>query len=136
VGVIACGRYFPSDQRLTLVVADFGIGIPDNVRAFLKNPTMRDSQTLSWAFTSGTTTRPTANVPRGLGLDLLKSFVRLNGGRLRLWSGRGYALVNREGEQFDDRQPSFPGTLVSISLVCDQKRYILASEAKRTFFSK
>jgi hypothetical protein len=135
IGVMACGRHYQSKRLISLSVADFGIGIPDNVRGFLKRPLLSDAEAMEWAFRRGTTTRP-LSAPRGMGLDLLKEFVRVNAGRLEVLSGSGYARVSASGEVFEAADVAFPGTMVSIHLACDGARYVLASEtSQKTLFS-
>lgn len=135
VGIMACGHHYQTKRLISLSVADFGIGIPDNVREFLHRPYMSDTEAMEWAFRRGTTTRP-ISAPRGMGLDLLKEFVRVNAGRLEVLSGNGYARVGASGEVFELSEVSFPGTMVSIHLACDGARYVLASEtSQKTLFS-
>jgi len=46
---------------------------------------------LKWAFECGNSTC-TGDVSRGLGLNLLKEFVRLNQGKLEIYNNDGYAI--------------------------------------------
>lgn len=128
VGVMSCGQHYPRLQRLKLTVVDYGVGIPANVRAFLGRPDMTAAQALHWALQPGTTTKP-REISRGLGLDLLKTFVRTNKGQLEIFSGGGYAVISEYVEHSVERSPVFEGTLVNITLRCDEAYYRLASEA-------
>jgi hypothetical protein len=83
---------------------------------------------LKWAFQPGTTTNPNG-VGRGLGLDLLKEFVKINKGRFEVFSHDGYVLIDETQEAYWNRQTFFEGTLVNITLRCDESYYRLASEA-------
>jgi hypothetical protein len=67
---------------------------------------------------------------RGMGLDLLKEFVKVNQGELEVYSHEGYALIRAGQERFLDRPTFFEGTVVSITFKCDESYYHLASEAQ------
>jgi signal transduction histidine kinase len=81
---------------------------------------------MEWAFQRGTSTKP--GIGRGIGLDLLRDFVQKNGGRLEMFSHEGYAVIANGQTAFAGRRDFFEGTLVNISLRCDEKYYCLASE--------
>jgi signal transduction histidine kinase len=84
---------------------------------------------MEWAFQRGTSTKAqTGGGPCGLGLDLLRSFVRLNGGNLEMFSHEGHALITPDSVQFSSCASFFPGTLVTITLICDEEYYHLNSE--------
>lgn len=130
-GIFSCGQHFPSRHELKLTVVDFGVGIPSNVRMFFSNDPRAESfgaaNCLKWAFRRGTTTKP-SGTGRGMGLDLLKDFVKINRGKLEIFSHEGYALIDDAQEVFTNRQTFFEGTLVNITLQCDESFYHFASE--------
>lgn len=127
VGVISCGQYYPTLKRLKLTAVDFGVGIPATVRAYLGKPAMPPGEAMAWALRRGTTTKR-GSISRGLGLDLLKTFVQMNKGSLEIFSGGGYALITEDVERCVDRGLAFGGTLVNISLRCDERYYHLGPE--------
>lgn len=127
IGVTSCGQHYPRLQELKLTVVDFGIGIPANVRQYLRRPEMSAAEAISWALQPGNTTS-SADIGRGVGLDLLKTFVKVNKGRLEIFSGDGYAIVTEYVEHCIDREQGFRGTLVNITLQCDERFYCLSSE--------
>lgn len=131
VGVFTAGHYYPRKKVLKLSTVDFGVGIPDNVRALgFKDWKKSGAETMQWAFTRGNSTRPERkNLARGLGLDLLREFVRINKGELKIFSHDGQAVISQL-ENFRSRAPQdvFPGTLVNITFSCDKIFYRLASE--------
>ena len=133
VGVFICGQYFPKKERLNLTIVDFGVGIPSNVRLFkaheFRPQQLPASKCMEWAFQEGTSTKQgDSNEPRGLGLDLLRNFVKINRGWLDMFSHEGYIRIADGQISFADRTEFFEGTLVNISLKCDEKYYCLASE--------
>jgi hypothetical protein len=133
IGVFACGQHFPKNRELNLTIVDFGVGIPSNVRSFKASKyepeALAAAHCMAWAFQSGTSTKQGDSAePRGLGLDLLQAFVRQNRGRLEMFSHEGYVLIADGNISFADRSSFFEGTLVNISLKCDESYYCLASE--------
>ncbi|MBF0497609.1 MAG: ATP-binding protein [Deltaproteobacteria bacterium] len=136
IGVFTCGQHFWQQNDLILSVIDFGRGIPTNVRTFLRQyadealvSKLSGAACLKWAFERGNSTCMGV-IARGLGLDLLKEFVRINQGRLEVYSNEGYAIIDAGGEQYVNRDISFEGTLVHITLRCDEKLYHFKDEAK------
>lgn len=131
VGLCSCGQHFPKIHQLKLTLVDFGVGIPSNVRLFLQRTRnlrpeeLRTETCLEWAFERGTSTQPGG---RGLGLDLLASFVKLNAGEMQIFSHEGHAVVNKEGVAFSEVSEYFEGTLVNILLRCDEQHYYLNTE--------
>jgi signal transduction histidine kinase len=126
-GVFSCGQHYPNLGVLKLTIVDFGVGIPSNVRVYKGNSNIPAEKALEWAFQRGTTTKPNG-MGRGLGLDILKQFVRLNKGRLEIFSHEAYGLIDEHRETYQSRQSFFEGTLVNITLRCDEAYYQLASE--------
>ncbi len=131
IGVFSCGQYFPNINELVLSVVDFGHGIAANVRNFFKCDPRANQLTaahcLRWAFGPGHTTRPNG-MARGIGLDVLQEFIKVNHGKLEVYSNEGYALIERGNEVFKNRASFFEGTIFQVTLVCDEKRYQFADE--------
>ncbi|MCL1463387.1 ATP-binding protein [Argonema galeatum] len=128
IGVFSCGQHYPKLNQLKLTVVDFGVGIPSNVRQFQNKPTLPVDKALEWAFQAGTSTRQ-GGVAGGVGLDYLKKFVKINRGKLEFFSQDGYVAIDENQEIYQSRQPFFQGTLVNITLQCEEALYILASDA-------
>lgn len=132
IGVFSCGQFFFHMRLLKLAVVDFGVGIPANVREFFKDYHFVDqltaSQCLKWAFQRGASTKTDITTRRGIGLDLFKEFVNINHGRLEVYSQNGYALIANGKEKFNKRRSFFDGTLVNITLRCDERYYQFADE--------
>ena len=85
----------------------------------------------------GWTLRPQPNlcvtlpgpIPGGLGLKLLREFVRLNEGRIQIVSDRGYWECDTNGENAVRMEQSFPGTVVNLEInTADTKSSYLKSE--------
>jgi hypothetical protein len=134
IGVFSCGQHYPKQGRLELTVIDFGIGIPDSVRSLPQNCRMTSSEAIDWAFQDGTSTKD-ETIGRGVGLNLLQSFVSSNRGNLRIFSGDGYAIIEDNGVKYKDKCTKFSGALVNIALWCNEDYYCLPSEAAQGFRS-
>jgi len=132
VGVYSCGQYFKNRRVLTLAVADFGVGIPSNVRLHRGQPELSGAEALRWAFQRGTSTSHRLAVPRGVGLDLLRELVRANNGAMLVYSHDALARIDHRGETYENFDEFFEGTLVQIVLRCDDTHYMLSHEAAVT----
>lgn len=134
IGVFSCGQYFRNKKELILSVVDFGQGIAANVRNYLitdpRAANLSSAACLHWAFQQGTTTRPNS-APRGVGLDLLKDFIRVNHGKLEVYSNEGYGIIDHTGERFENQSISFEGTFFHITLRCDARYYQFANEVSK-----
>lgn len=138
VGVFSCGQHFSNSDELVLAVVDFGRGIPNKVRAYFRG-LREDSSSgstnfssdvlLNWAFGSGHTTTTAEGVPRGLGLALLEDFVRVNKGKLEIYSNNAYAIIDTNGKKFSEHGAQFDGTIVQITLRCNEGLYRFKNEA-------
>jgi hypothetical protein len=116
-------------KELKLAFVDFGVGIPFNVREYLKTPFITSRDALQWAFTPGHTTRDKLdNLARGNGLKLLTDFMDANNGKMEVYSDTGFARVGRGTPVFQEREVQFHGTFVQVSLKCDSRHYTLPSE--------
>ncbi len=124
IGVFSCGQHYPKLGELKLTVVDFGVGISSHVRNYLKDPDLSADKAIKWAFQPGTTTR-LGEVTGGIGLDFLKQFVNVNQGKLEIFSHNGYAIIDECNESYQVRQTFFEGTLVNITLKCDESYYYL-----------
>jgi hypothetical protein len=131
IGVFSCGQHFWQKNELLLSVIDFGQGIAATVRNFVSSDPRAEHLTaadcMRWAFKNGNTTRP--DIRRGLGLKLLKEFICVNQGKLEVYSNEGYALIDKNGEHFENLATSFEGTMIHITLRCDEKIYKLTQES-------
>ncbi len=90
---------------------------------------MTGAEAMQWAFQKGNSTlgKP-EGIARGLGLDLLRDFVKVNNGTLQIFSHDGEAMIT-DTQNFTSRTSIFPGTLANITFSCDESFYRFASEA-------
>ncbi len=126
-GLFACGQLYPKKNKLDFCVSDMGLGIPDVVRKGTAQK-MASAEAIEWAMSGSNTTRK-GDVPGGLGLKILKEFIRLNGGRLIVVSDDGYWEMSSEGFSRRELPASLPGTAVTIEVnTADRSSYRLTSE--------
>ncbi|MBI4025963.1 MAG: hypothetical protein HY360_13335 [Verrucomicrobia bacterium] len=91
---------------------------------------MPADQAIVWATERTHTTRK-GNVPGGLGLKLLREFIRLNEGKIQIVSDVGYWQQNGSDSRTAILPHAFPGTVVNIEInTADNRSYRLASEVK------
>ncbi|MEP6186715.1 STAS domain-containing protein, partial [Roseibium sp.] len=106
--VYACGQFYPRLERLDFSVADGGIGMHGAYKkAFGKDITAEDA--IEWALKDTNTTR-VGDIPGGLGLKILRGFVKLNGGKFVVVSGDGYWMEKEENVIKKTLPWSYPGT--------------------------
>jgi hypothetical protein len=136
LGVYSCGQYDKKERKLNLSVLDFGPGIVDNVKGYLKNSSLDSISAFKWALVRGNSTGTDSqglDMPRGLGLDLLSEFISLNKGELRIYSNDVVAVCGKERKwELSILDEVLPGTLVSIKVNCDDDYYCFASESSPT----
>lgn len=131
VGIFVCGQFFPKRNRLDFTIADAGIGIRETVRRYFENDRIGSVRSLRWALAPHHTTKR-GRLPGGLGLQLLKDFTRLNGGKIQIASRFGFYEYSDGGENFRKMSADFPGTAVTIEInTADESAYVLSDETAR-----
>lgn len=130
VGTVTVGQYFPNLRKLQISLVDFGIGIPTSVRHHFAEPEaarIPAYNAMKWAFQRGTSTK-SGDLGRGLGLDLLREFIKANDGRLEVYSNEGYVEIKQGLDVFQNWPGDFRGTLLNIEIQCDERAYVLSDE--------
>ncbi len=125
--IYSCGQYYPHLKKLDFTISDLGKTIKHNVNGFLSKK-MNGSETIQWAVEEGNTTK-TGNIPGGLGLSLIREFLRLNNGKIQIASSNGY-WEEKKGNIFaQDFDSEFSGTIVNLGFnINDNNSYALTSE--------
>lgn len=115
VGVLAGGQYYPKPDELELSVADLGIGIPASLAAAFgrREEEIDPVRALNWAFEPG---RSSVGTSRGLGLAIVRAFVRRNRAALLVASGEAFAAARSQSWTTSRLTCRFPGTFVVITL--------------------
>lgn len=118
--IVVGGKYFKNQKnKYCFSCYDNGIGIPKNVNTFFANkgePVRKDVDAINWAMRKGTSTSETEGIPRGVGMDLLRSFAKTNGGVIRICSGKALYVFNHGEEKYFELKNEFCGTLIEMDI--------------------
>ena len=125
--IFTCGQYYPNKNRLDFTMVNLGKTIKTNVNSYVNN-NLSGEETIKWAVTEGHTTKR-GQIPGGLGLSLIREFLRKNSGRIQIISADGYWEQIEGIEKGKLFSQAFPGTIVNLEFnVTDQSHYYLSSE--------
>ncbi len=123
-GAWAAGQKY--QNRITLCVLDLGRGIPNSLRGLAQYRRVGDPHLIELATEEGVSSIPTGN--RGRGLNVIRRFVKSNGGTLAIISGNGRVRFRPDRRPMRDQIDGvFPGTAVFLSLIPTERGlYVLA----------
>lgn len=114
-------QHYPNKNKLVFTIADFGVGIPDNIRKL--NRELNDSEALNQAIREGVTSKTS---PRNLGAGLhtlIKNIVDGTKGSVHIHSGYGIlnASGGKDGIEVDSHltQGYYPGTFLEVVIDTD-----------------
>lgn len=128
--IYSCGEYDKKNKKLHISVLDFGAGIVKTVQECTKIENEIDA--MYWALQQGNSTNTDSSsmvLARGLGFELLRQFVAINKGELRIYSNTIKVCTDKNGEyKISKMEQNFPGTFVSITINCDGNNYCFSSE--------
>ncbi len=115
-----------------LSICDVGVGIPFNVRRFLKNDEFDDVGTMKWAFVDGHSAAENSTViSRGSGLGIIESFVKENHGKMFFASGKALYHIHDTKIEFFTLSKPIIGTFVTIRINVDKEHiYMIPEEDK------
>ncbi|MED3986294.1 ATP-binding protein [Peribacillus simplex] len=127
-------QHFPARNKIVISIADFGVGIPTNIRK--KSPALQDAEALVLAIEDGYSTYTS---PRNLGAGLhtlIKNVVEDSNGTVHIHSG--YGILNTEFVHNDIQVSSstsngfYPGTFLEIcidtSKIMEEDKYEIEEE--------
>ncbi len=127
--IYTCGQFFPKKDIIEFTLVDTGIGFKRKVNERF-NRDLTSIQAIKWATVDGHTTK--VGMPGGIGLALLKEFIKKNKGMLQIISDDGYYEYGTHGEKTKIFNGSFPGTIVNLQLrTNDGSSYSLKGESKK-----
>ncbi len=122
--VFSCGQYYPqkSPPRIDFTIVDIGRSIKTNVNEFLKQ-SLSGIETIEWVVKGNNTTK-VGNTPGGLGLKLIREFLKHNKGELQIISAEGFWQQDKKNVIFTKNlQNRFPGTIVNLEFNIDNNYY-------------
>lgn len=124
-----CGQYYPQRQpsRFDLTLVDAGKTIYTNVNDYFQGShVFSSSEAIEWAIQYGNTTK--IEKTGGLGLDLLKEFVKLNKGKIQIVSAKGFWEFSGGETNMTEMNFHFPGTIVTIEFNFDDTSFYMLKE--------
>src|SRR3989304_1662596 len=126
--IYTCGQFYPQKNIIEFTITDTGIGFKNRInQRFKKNLT--STQAIQWATNDRHTTK--IGVSGGLGLALLKEFIKNNKGKLQIISDDGFYQFDSKGEDIKLFHGSFPGSIVNLQFrTDDESTYTLTDEVK------
>lgn len=108
------------NDELIFSIYDLGIGIPNNVKRYLKDNSMLDIDALKWAWKKGNSTlNDSVDYFRGVGFETLESFARENQGQIFLCSGKSCCRVKKGKVSFHELNNCMLGTFFSMKIKRD-----------------
>ncbi|RKQ43081.1 hypothetical protein BXY85_3700 [Roseivirga pacifica] len=127
--VFVCGQFYHNKKRMALTMVEVGRTFKDNVTEHAYGfGNFSGRQSIEWAVESGNTTKPKGETG-GLGLDLIREFLRMNFGKIQIRSADGY-WEEKKGVTFAvDCKSYFQGSIVNIEFnLRDKKEYTTPEE--------
>ena len=127
--IYVCGQFYNYKERMALTMVEIGNTFKYNVVNHKdKFKLFTGKESIEWAVESGNTTKQEGE-PGGLGLDLIRDFLRKNGGKLQIKSDDGY-WEEKKGIIFaSDSLNPFQGSIVNIEFnLFDKQSYTTAEE--------
>lgn len=122
--VIGAKYYKNQKDTYCFVCCDFGIGIPTKVMQ-TNTDIVNSQKAFEWAMKPGNSTVK-SDIPRGLGLGLLKDFAQANNGVIRMVSNDMYYRFQNGENRYKQLKHSLQGTLFEMDIIADNKhKYII-----------
>lgn len=109
----AFAQHFPSDKQIRIAIADFGAGIPNEIRRDL--PNVDDAEAMRLACEEGFTTGKNGH-NRGAGLPNLIRYVTRLEGMVILAAGNATLTALPHSQKARTVRGFFPGTMVQVKL--------------------
>ena len=102
-------------KRLDFTIVDLGRTIKSNVKEYV-NKEVSGKDALKWAVTEGNTTKH-GEIPGGLGLSMIREFLKKNDGKIQIVSEDGYWEQKGYNEKNDCFSQIFPVQLLIWNLI-------------------
>lgn len=115
IGSIVCGQIYPNANEIQVTFLDKGVGVAAKVRACVDG-IEEDGRAIEWALQRGTSTLATGIQSRGMGLYLLRDFIRANKGQFRIYANGAYVEETPWTLTRGSMEPPFRGTLVDLRI--------------------
>lgn len=128
--IYTCGQFYPQKHIIEFTITDIGLGFKNKINSRF-NSSITSRQAIKWAISDGNSTKE--NVPGGIGLAILKEFVKMNKGKFQIVSDDGFYQLDSEKEYTQFFNGPFPGAIVNMQFKTDDKSsYTLKNEIDKT----
>jgi len=129
-------NYFPEKNQISIIVGDFGMGIPAKANEYFKQydePVRSSVDCIKWALEMNQSSFSKPH-NRGKGLNNLHTFVNSSESNLRIFSNDVMLLSSKEGDIIAENPiRNFRGTIVEININIDGLSYELDSSIESLF---
>lgn len=115
--IFACGQYYHNKNLLKFTIVDIGETIQKKVNDFTDDD-LSSVEAIEWSLQSGNTTRQ-GNIPGGIGLKLIREFMRNNKGKIQIISSDGFWQEYNGRERKHLFTCKFDGTIVNLEFNTD-----------------
>mgnify|MGYP001337592157 FL=1 len=124
--IYTCGQFYPNKNKIEFTIVDTGDGFKEIInQRFSSN--LSAVQAITWAVQDKMTTK--VGVSGGIGLAVLKEFIRMNKGKMQIVSDDGFFQFDESGQVTRTFNGQFPGTIVNLQFnTDDDSNYSLKSE--------
>lgn len=121
IGVFTSGVWKPDVKEFVFSIYDMGVGIPNKIRRHMKREDISSEKCLEIAFLEGFSTSNDGNLNRGLGLSRLEKFIRLNSGKMFMFTDDiCCAISEQEEKKYHMLKKAIKGTLIIINIIADE----------------
>jgi anti-sigma regulatory factor (Ser/Thr protein kinase) len=115
IGGLVCGQVYPNSKEIQIVFYDAGVGIATRVRE-VEFSIRSDVEAIEWALKRGTSTLSNSSESRGLGLYLLRQFLRVNEGEFHIYANQGAVIEISGNPNYVILPCSLNGTLIDMRI--------------------
>ncbi|MBK9257354.1 MAG: ATP-binding protein [Saprospiraceae bacterium] len=124
--IYTCGQFYPIKNKIEFTIVDTGVGFKEIInKRFSSN--LSAVQAITWAVQDKKTTK--VGVSGGIGLAVLREFIRLNKGKMQIISYDGFYQFDESDQVTRTFDGEFPGTIVNLQFnTDDNNNYSLKSE--------
>lgn len=127
--VFVCGQFYEKKKRMALTMVEIGHTFQYNVcNHSPEYSSYTGIEAIEWAVQSGNTTKPSTETG-GLGLDLIRSFLQVNKGKLQIRSADGHWEEKKGVKLALPCKNHFGGSVVNIEFnLFDKNQYYTKDE--------
>ena len=112
--VIMSGQFFPMKKLLKISIGNLGKTIVENVKEYKK--IIDTKEAFNWALEYPHTTKDKSKTMGGIGIAILRKFLKDNHGKLSIVSDSVFYISEEKGEDTKLLDYKFPGTIVTLEI--------------------